>query len=142
MINKFSKPAARLALGVAFLLTPPLLYSAGILAIPSAHAAKGGNGNSGGNSNGNSGGNANAGGNSSSSSKSEKSSSAKAEKTAKAEVKAEKVEKISNGDIASKLGALNAAHASATALANASPNSRVGKIAAYRDANAASVDCR
>ncbi len=54
-------------------------------------------------------------------------------------MKAEKVEKISNGSIASKLGALNAAHASATALANASPNSRVGKIAAYRDANAASL---
>ena len=55
MISKLSKPAARLALGVAFLLTPPLLYSAGILAIPSAHAAKGGNGNgnAGGNGNGN-----------------------------------------------------------------------------------------
>ena len=50
-----------------------------------------------------------------------------------------KSEKVSNGNIASKLGALNAAHASAKALANASPNSRVGKIAAYRDANAASV---
>lgn len=34
----------------------------------------------------------------------------------------------------SELGALNAAHASAAALANASPNSRVGKIAIYRDA--------
>ncbi|WP_171186510.1 hypothetical protein [Ruegeria sp. HKCCC2117] len=33
----------------------------------------------------------------------------------------------------SELGALNAANASPTALANASPNSRVGKIAAYRD---------
>jgi hypothetical protein len=35
------------------------------------------------------------------------------------------------------LGALNAAHASDTALANASPNSRVGKIAAYKDAEIA-----
>jgi len=34
----------------------------------------------------------------------------------------------------SNLGALNAAHASDSALANASPNSRVGRIAAYRDA--------
>lgn len=34
----------------------------------------------------------------------------------------------------SELGALNAAHASPQALANASPNSRVGRIAAYRDA--------
>jgi EF hand domain-containing protein len=32
------------------------------------------------------------------------------------------------------LGALNAAHASETALAHASPNSRVGKIAAYKEA--------
>jgi chromosome segregation ATPase len=34
----------------------------------------------------------------------------------------------------SELGALNAAHASAQALENANPNSRVGRIAAYRDA--------
>jgi hypothetical protein len=40
----------------------------------------------------------------------------------------------SQGSTASSLGALNAAHASDTALDNASPNSRVGKIAAYRDA--------
>ncbi|WP_300072543.1 hypothetical protein [uncultured Ruegeria sp.] len=33
----------------------------------------------------------------------------------------------------SELGALNAANASPTALANASPNSRVGRIATYRD---------
>ena len=37
------------------------------------------------------------------------------------------------GHIASALGALNAAHANENALANASPNSRVGRIAAYRD---------
>jgi hypothetical protein len=42
-----------------------------------------------------------------------------------------------HGSIASKLGALNAAHASDTALANASPNSRVGKIAAYKEAELA-----
>ena len=40
----------------------------------------------------------------------------------------------SRGAIASKLGALNAAHASATARLNASPNSRVGLIAAYEQA--------
>ena len=34
----------------------------------------------------------------------------------------------------SELGALNAANASAKALANAAPGSRVGRIAAYRDA--------
>ncbi|MGH6960944.1 MAG: hypothetical protein ACREE7_10705, partial [Dongiaceae bacterium] len=40
----------------------------------------------------------------------------------------------SHGAVASSLGALNAAHASETALAHASPNSRVGKIAAYKAA--------
>lgn len=40
----------------------------------------------------------------------------------------------SHGSDASSLGALNAAHASENALAHANPNSRVGKIAAYRDA--------
>jgi EF hand domain-containing protein len=35
------------------------------------------------------------------------------------------------------LGALNAAHASETALAHAAPNSRVGKIAAYKEAELA-----
>ena len=41
------------------------------------------------------------------------------------------------GSTASTLGALNAAHASPNALAHASPNSRVGKIAAYKDSVAA-----
>lgn len=40
----------------------------------------------------------------------------------------------SKGATASKLGALNAAHASPTALQNASANSRVGRVAAYLDA--------
>ena len=39
-----------------------------------------------------------------------------------------------DGADASDLGALNAAHASETALAHASPNSRIGKIAAYKEA--------
>lgn len=38
-----------------------------------------------------------------------------------------------NGNSASKLGALNAAHASENALLHADPNSRVGRIALYRD---------
>jgi len=42
--------------------------------------------------------------------------------------------KNNHGAIASALGALNAAHANENALLNASPNSRVGMIAAYRDA--------
>jgi hypothetical protein len=49
----------------------------------------------------------------------------------------DKVAGENHGSTASKLGALNAAHASDTALANASPNSRVGKIAAYREAELA-----
>ncbi|MHA3978655.1 hypothetical protein ACW9UR_13305 [Halovulum sp. GXIMD14794] len=39
----------------------------------------------------------------------------------------------SGKNIRARMGALNAAHASENALANASPNSRVGRIAAYRD---------
>jgi hypothetical protein len=49
----------------------------------------------------------------------------------------DKVAGENHGSTASKLGALNAAHASDTALANASPNSRVGKIAAYKEAELA-----
>jgi hypothetical protein len=49
----------------------------------------------------------------------------------------DKEKKENHGSTASKLGALNAAHASDTALANASPNSRVGKIAAYKEAEIA-----
>ena len=49
----------------------------------------------------------------------------------------DKVAGENHGSTASKLGALNAAHASDTALANANPNSRVGKIAAYKDAEIA-----
>jgi hypothetical protein len=37
----------------------------------------------------------------------------------------------SHGALASSLGALNAAHASTTALDSAAPNSRVGRIATY-----------
>jgi hypothetical protein len=49
----------------------------------------------------------------------------------------DKVAGENHGAEASSLGALNAAHASDTALANASPNSRVGKIAAYKEAELA-----
>jgi hypothetical protein len=52
----------------------------------------------------------------------------------------DKEKKENHGSTASKLGALNAAHASDTALANASPNSRVGKIAAYKEAELAAKD--
>ena len=42
--------------------------------------------------------------------------------------------KNTHGKLASELKGLNAAHASETAMANASPNSMVGKIEAYRQA--------
>jgi hypothetical protein len=42
------------------------------------------------------------------------------------------------GAVSSRLGALNAAHASKSAFSHASPNSRVGKIAAYARDNAVS----
>ena len=45
MAIRFSKSAATLALGVAFLVTPVLLHSTSLFAINSALAAKGGNGN-------------------------------------------------------------------------------------------------
>ncbi len=45
-----------------------------------------------------------------------------------------KPKKSDSGASASDLGALNAAHASANALLHANPNSRVGRIAIFRDA--------
>lgn len=47
--------------------------------------------------------------------------------------KALKLHKYATGAHPSELGALNAAHANENALLNASPNSRVGRVAAYRD---------
>jgi predicted nucleic acid-binding Zn-ribbon protein len=51
-----------------------------------------------------------------------------------------KKEKTSKGALSSKLGALNAAHASPKAFANASPNSRVGLIRTYYLENVESVE--
>jgi hypothetical protein len=120
---------------------PDLLLSAGLVALaliaaPLAidHAtpdfgmakawAKNGNGNGGGkgNANGNGHGNGNANGH---------------DKTASAKSSAGDDGSFDDDDdtaSGSELGALNAAHASPTAFANASPNSRVGKIAAYKEA--------
>lgn len=58
----------------------------------------------------------------------------KAVKTAVVETTVQETEEVAKKkNINSALGALNAANASATAMENASPNSRVGRIAAYRD---------
>ena len=103
MASKFSKFAATLALGAAFLVTPALLDPASPFAIDSAFAGKGGNGNGGGNGGGNGNGNGGSG----------KSSSSHGNSGNKV-AKAEKATKVNHGATASKLGALNAAHASAT----------------------------
>ena len=131
MASKFSNSAAALALGVAFFAAPVLLDMTSPFAIDSAFGGKGGNGNGGGNGGGNGNGNGNGG-----SGKSSSSHGNSGNKVAKAE----KATKVNHGATASKLGALNAAHASATAFANASPNSRVGRIAAYGQASAAAVE--
>lgn len=141
-------------------LTLALAGSAALVlsaAMPTPALADNGKGNGGGNGNGNGGGNGGGNGNgngSGNSAKSEKSggqsssksetSSTKSEKAASKAARSEsarapkKSKKASLADdlglSASDLGALNAAHASPQALANASPNSRVGKIAAYKAA--------
>ncbi len=58
-------------------------------------------------------------------------------KLARAEARAETLTddgpQIKNGTLRSSMGSLNAAHANIRALENASPNSRVGKLAIYRE---------
>ncbi|AXI55095.1 hypothetical protein C1J05_11875 [Sulfitobacter sp. JL08] len=49
------------------------------------------------------------------------------------------VSKNQHGKVASNLKGLNAAHASQTARLNASPNSRVGKIAGYQEATISEI---
>jgi hypothetical protein len=137
-------------------LSVALLGSAAIVAavsVPDAAFAKSGNdnGNGGGNGNGNGG---NGGGNGKSdksgggTSKADKKTGGSVEKTKKVKktttkavvapaVEAKPKKKAILDELglsASDLGALNAARANPNALKNASPNSRVGKIAAYRDA--------
>ncbi len=124
------------------------------IALPDMAYADNGKGNGGGNGGGNDKGGGNGGGNDKGGGKSDKPEKSKggsdkgsdkgekttsgAEKSAKA---SKKEKKPKRKDLAeelglspSELGALNAAHASPNALKNASPNSRVGRIAAYRDA--------
>jgi hypothetical protein len=125
---KFSNSTAVVALGMAFVITPAVVDVTSPFGIDSAYAKNGGNGNSGGNGNGNSGGNGSGRG-SDNGKTSEKSNSSKSVEAGK----------TSNTNTASKLGALNAARASAKAFAKAVPNSRVGKIKAYYVANQAAL---
>ncbi len=134
------------------------------ISAPDMAYAKSGNGNGGGNGNGNGngggggnkasgggnkasgGGNTNGGTNSKSSHAAIKKSAATAETVEEAEDDAVEMTKaktfktkkqpVGGETVAhpSELGALNAAHASPNALANANPNSRVGRIALFRDA--------
>jgi hypothetical protein len=142
-------------------LSVALLGSVAIVAavsMPDVAYAKSGNDNGGGKGNG--GGNGHGGGNGNGGGKSDKAggSNGKADKksggSAETTIKVKKAKKVTAkvvvepevkakpkkkdilaelGVHPSELGALNAAHANPNALANASPNSRVGRIAAYRD---------
>ena len=122
-------------LGVTTLLLGPIGLdpsSFGATAAFAGNGKDGGNGNSGGNGggNGNSGGKGNSGGNGIGASS--QSDDAGGSEIASVESKAKR--KSSHGLLASELKGLNAAHANPNALANASPNSQVGRLATYRDA--------
>ncbi len=127
-----------IVLGVSAMLLGPVG-----LQIPSvgADAAFAGNGNGNGGSNGNSGGNG--GGNGKSGGKSNSGNGGGNGKAAASTDTASAGEtskgKNAHGLLASELKGLNAAHANPNALANASPNSQVGRLAAYRDAALAAV---
>ncbi|MDP3197966.1 hypothetical protein [Tabrizicola sp.] len=142
-------------------LSVALLGSVAIVAtvsMPDVAFAKSGNDNGGGNGGGNgNGGNSDKSGGSSKADKADKagksdksgksdkadkkksggdSAKSKTKEKAKAKAKAKPKKKDLAGELGvhpSELGALNAAHANENALKNASPNSRVGRIAAYRD---------
>jgi hypothetical protein len=121
-------------------LSVALLGSVAIVAavsVPDVAFAKSGNDNGGGNGNGGGHGKPDKSDKKSGSDKSKAKVKAKSKEKSKSAAKA----KPKKPDLAeelgvhpSELGALNAAHASPNAFANASPNSRVGRIAAYRDA--------
>ncbi len=133
MDRRWSRLAATAAVvGLAMTGLPPAFSPHGIgaghaLAAGNGHGGGngGGNGNGGGHAGGN--GNGHAGGNSSGNGGGDGNGNA-GPGNAHADADA------ASGGGASGLGALNAAHASPSALANASPNSRVGKVEAYKDA--------
>ena len=144
------------ALAALLVAIPPLVGSKHLFTFDQAVADKGGKGGNGGGNSGGHGNSGNKGGGKSTNS----SASGSKSKSAKASVATTKIKKVKNavsasavasaeeddedvdveaknahGKLASKMGALNAAHASAQAFANASPNSRVGRIRAYYEAN-------
>lgn len=113
-----------------------MLFSPVALHIPfiGATAAFAGNGNGNGGGNGSGGGNGNGHSNNGGNSHSAAGASSGSASTDVTSVEKPGKAKGSHGLLASELKGLNAAHASPNALANASPNSQVGRLATYRDA--------
>lgn len=115
---------------VALLVAPDGTFFADLDLGTGAALAKGGNGGGNGNGGGGGGGNGGAGGNSGGKSGDAGAASGKS-------ASAPGHDKSETGTARAALGSLNASHASSTARANASPNSRVGGLAAYEAALAA-----
>jgi hypothetical protein len=118
---KFTRTAL-CALSLAGLIAGPLPTLVAPGTVDAAYAKGNGGGNAGGGGNGGGKGNGKSAG------------KGKPEKLANAPVDDEGIVKKNHGLLASELKGLNAAHASAAALANAAPNSQVGRIAAYQEA--------
>jgi len=108
-----SQTALALFFGAVLIAAPALVGPKGPLSYDQAFAGPGKSGDHGG-------GNGNGGG--------------KSKASASADEEDEDEDANAKGKLASKLGALNAYHASPTAFEHASPNSMVGKIKAYYDA--------
>jgi hypothetical protein len=106
-----SQTALALFFGAVLIATPALIGPKGPLSYDQAFAGPGKSGDHGGGKGGG---------------KKDKSAATEDEEDEEEDANAK-------GKLASKLGALNAYHASPNAFKNASPNSRVGKIAAYWD---------
>ena len=151
-------PKARMLLtilGTAALVAAPVSIVPAFVGFDAAYAkngGEGGKGNGGGNGNGGDRGNSGDRGNAGKSGEAggKKSGSQSAASTGETGVSgkskgkptvtaAETTKKSNRGSIASQLKGLNAAHASAQAFANASPNSKVGQLRAYAEANNAAL---
>jgi len=133
---QFKKLTLSLFVASALILGPVALDAQTSIDLgSSAQAAQGGNGNGNGGGNGGGSSNSNRGGSGNSSAKASSSFDDGNSKRGNA-LGHTKDKSLGNdrGAIASKLGALNAAHASANARLHASPNSRVGLIALYEQA--------
>jgi hypothetical protein len=122
-------PLASILIAAAFVAAPVGLGVNGHWIDGAAAYAK--NGGGGGNGNGNGGGNGNGAGNSNGASNANGASKNANAGKGLSGASDDESAPGNHGALASSLGALNAANASTKALANANPNSRVGKIATY-----------